>query len=371
MALSFLAINFTAVTAEPKGEPEAIRECGNIHDLDMHQFPNNSIAVFINDECALNCTVDGRVMNTASINEGYICPRNVRGRCHRGTCVVPLNPDHHGDAVTQCGNLNHIDTHFFNNSGTHYVESECKVVCFINGQEASEHNINEGYQCPAEKSGRCKAGTCVLSHTLPTKPTTLATPKVTPPSTTPPTQKATPKPTTATKPTETPKPTTTPKPTPPPTAPPKTTPRVDTFENIEIERVSSRFIGGMMNDNSKVTNISVCYKTVPVRTFDRNACKYYCSSTEISCIIQSPERHFSRDQSYFLFNAWRSGNSIGDAYYPIRELFYIVKDEPGMMIAHNGRDNYNMNVITSIPLYNNEPMVGNLSLELELNYRRV
>ncbi len=42
-----------------------------------------------------------------------------------------------------------------------------------------------------------------------------------------------------------------------------------------------------------------------------------------------------------------------------------------MMIAHNGRDNYNMNVITSIPLYNNEPMVGNLSLELELNYRRV
>ncbi len=91
MALSFLAVNFTAVTAEPKGEPEAIRECGNIHDLDMHQFPNNSIAVFINDECALNCTVDGRVMNTASINEGYICPRNVRGVSTIDKVLKPLH----------------------------------------------------------------------------------------------------------------------------------------------------------------------------------------------------------------------------------------------------------------------------------------
>ncbi len=186
--------------------------------------------------------------------------------------------------MTQCGNLNHIDTHFFNNSGTHYVESECKVVCFINGQEASEHNINEGYQCPAEKSGRCKAGTCVLSHTLPTKPTTLATPKVTPPSTTPPTQKATPKPTTTTKPTATPKPTTTLKPK-PPTTPPKTTPRVDTFENIKIERVSSRFIGGMMNDNSKVTNISVCYKTVPVRVSKEQIIYFFALIKTLSLLL--------------------------------------------------------------------------------------
>lgn len=78
-------------------------------------------------------------------------------------CVVSKNPEAMDDPVTECSNLNGINMHDFNNTGTRYENDHCLVLCYIQGQLASQHNINSGFPCSVAShvNGTCFDGQCV------------------------------------------------------------------------------------------------------------------------------------------------------------------------------------------------------------------
>lgn len=67
---------FGGTLAEPS--EQALRECGNVHHLDVHEF-FNSRGEYVHFECALNCTIDGRQLELVPVNEGELCPMNSHG----------------------------------------------------------------------------------------------------------------------------------------------------------------------------------------------------------------------------------------------------------------------------------------------------
>ncbi len=80
LALALALYLGTANSAEvtDSESAEALRECGNMHDLNVRSFANSS-GEYVNGECALSCIIDGRPFPLVTINEGAVCPLNIRG----------------------------------------------------------------------------------------------------------------------------------------------------------------------------------------------------------------------------------------------------------------------------------------------------
>ncbi len=92
--------------------------------------------------------------------------------CKHGHCELSKPREPHNDPMRECANLNHVEWHLFNSSQTAYEEGQCRVLCYISGTLASEHNLNSGYPCSNKKgSGICSNGQCVISGHTPSTPT--------------------------------------------------------------------------------------------------------------------------------------------------------------------------------------------------------
>ena len=78
LALLFLSTANSAAVPDTNESAEALRECGNMHDLNVRSFANSS-GEYVNGECALSCIIDGRPFPLVTINEGAVCPLNIRG----------------------------------------------------------------------------------------------------------------------------------------------------------------------------------------------------------------------------------------------------------------------------------------------------
>ena len=79
LALALFLGTANSATVEVTNESaEALRECGNMHDLNVRSFANSS-GEYVNGECALSCIIDGRPFPLVTINEGAVCPLNIRG----------------------------------------------------------------------------------------------------------------------------------------------------------------------------------------------------------------------------------------------------------------------------------------------------
>ncbi len=143
--------------------------------------------------------------------------------------MLPPIREPHNDPMRECANLNHVEWHLFNSSQTDYEAGQCKVLCYIKGELASEHNLNSGYPCwngRANGSGICTNGQCVISggHTT-----------------------VTPGPTTKT------------------VSPEHVAPN---FEDIYISLVNASFVSAKLSSTDPVqliTDSSLCVKTTEVR----------------------------------------------------------------------------------------------------------
>ena len=57
---------------------DAIRECGNLHQLEFRNIPN-AVAQYSNSNCQLKCAIGVQTLSNNSLNEGFPCPANSNG----------------------------------------------------------------------------------------------------------------------------------------------------------------------------------------------------------------------------------------------------------------------------------------------------
>lgn len=65
------------------------------------------------------------------------------------------------EALRECANLHRIAIQNIPNSKGSFENSKCLLKCTVADQLLSSDPINEGFACPLEPSGKCKAGVCV------------------------------------------------------------------------------------------------------------------------------------------------------------------------------------------------------------------
>lgn len=328
LALLFLSTANSAAVPDTNESAEALRECGNMHDLNVRSFANSS-GEYVNGECALSCIIDGRPFPLVTINEGAVCPLNIRGHCKHGHCMLPPIREPHNDPMRECANLNHVEWHLFNSSQTDYEAGQCKVLCYIKGELASEHNLNSGYPCwngRANGSGICTNGQCVISGHTPSTPT--------------------------------------------PTPHTKSPIDVPNFEDIYISLVNSTFVSAKLSNTNPVqliTDGSLCVKGTEVRKYEgwSKCTDNYCTSLHTPCITKLNERpHF------FMFNVWSMNSpgstSLGDVFLSLEELFEHIKESSTgykLKAAALGKRGELSTRLTTT-LYKDSLVVGDITLDL-------
>lgn len=363
--LLFLLVNLSAGrSSHATGDIEALRQCGNLHHLNMHHFAN-SHAEYSQFECAVQCTIDGHTQVPDAINEGYPCPLNSHGHCRKGLCNVQTTPHQIGDPVRECGNIHRIDFHGMNMSGTAYTNQGCILICAISGQIASWNLINEGFTCPENRDGICEEGECLLSHkTVTIEPSTVTPTRIVPKTTQ---TKALTK---ATTPTRAPTSAT------PPTRPPET----------KMDFVVIRFLSGNFSRAYDLkTYASVCLKSHSDVAFNLNTCHQDCN--QISTPASDPKsptwdnttpcrlsNYYGANfiaNYHFLFNVWELSAykyPVGYFLLSVSNVLTRIEGEPGHGRITTKEYTILMANLT-LPLFKGDDTVGHLLVEFEFRFR--
>ena len=78
LLLLLVVANLVLLVHAQQQPDEALRECVNLHHIEITNFPN-STAKYEQDKCQLKCYIDGHELAADALNEGFACPLNHNG----------------------------------------------------------------------------------------------------------------------------------------------------------------------------------------------------------------------------------------------------------------------------------------------------